>query len=310
MIFKNLKTIFMKDKKLFSASLHCSAVLSLALCLLLLCTVSCHRKPTIRTVKVISECHDNQGYESSWDWLEQESQPPLLSSISQSLSENVFYKDLYEYNDQQLVRIQRNYSYLSPFEVIFGYDNRGRVATETLYNNRELIGKATFTYNDRDQIVKADYQINDDYTKRQLYVAPWHQAAHKAFFERLKRMKKDAKEIYNIHVDYAYDGGNLVSETWDYDGEHGIVTYTYDNAVNPFKDIWSLDEDMVIFPDLVSANNVLTTTYNEDGDIDTESNTYLYDEENYPVAIIQSYFESDTIRWNYKQLQYKVLDPK
>ena len=300
----------MKDKKKSPSPFRYSAILSIALCFLMLSTVSCHKKPTIRTVKVISECYDNQDYESSWDWIEQEYLPPLLSTITQSLSGTVYYKDLYEYDDQQLVRIHRDFSYSSPFDAVFEYDNRGRVATETLNYNGEFIGKATFTYNDRDQIVKADYQINDDYTKRQLHVAPWHKAAHKAIVERLKRMKKDAKGTFNVHVDYVYEGGNLVLETWDYDGVQDIITYTYDNAVNPFKDLWSLNEELVIYPDLVSANNVLITTLNEDGDIDTESNTYLYDEENYPVAIIQSHFESDTIRWNYKQLQYKELDPK
>lgn len=300
----------MKNKKTLSTSFHHSSVLTLMLCSLLLCTVSC-RKPTVHTVKVISDCSDNEGFTSSWDWLEQESLPPLLSSITQSLSGSIFYKDIYEYDDQQLVRIHKDLSNFSSIEVVFSYDKQGRVATETLLNGSETIGKATFTYNDRNQIVKADYQIDDDFiAKRQHYVAPWRQAAHKAIVERLKRMKKETKDIYNIHVDYVYEGENLASETWDYDGESEIITYTYDNAVNPFQGIWSLDDELLLYPDQLSKNNVLTATYNEEGDIDTERNTYLYDEENYPVAIIQDYFMEDTIRWNYKKLQYTAVDPK
>ncbi|MCR4858037.1 MAG: hypothetical protein K5890_07560 [Bacteroidales bacterium] len=300
----------MKNKKQSPSSLHCSVAMSIVLCFLLLCTVSCHKKPIIRTVKVISECYDNDNFRSSWEWFEQESLPPLLSSITQSLNGTVYNKDLYEYNGQQLVRIHRDLTYSSPIEMVFGYDNRGRVATQTLNDNDGVLGKATFTYNDLDQIVRAEYQFDDDFAKHQYYVAPWHQAAHRAIVERLKSMKKDAKETYNVLVDYVYEGGNLVSESWAYDGESQVIYYTYDNAVNPFQGLWMLDEELVLYPDQLSTNNVLTTIYYEDGDTDTDNNTYLYDEENYPVALIQSLFENDTIRWNYKQFQYKVLDPK
>ncbi|MBO7648695.1 MAG: hypothetical protein J6S48_04985 [Bacteroidales bacterium] len=300
----------MKNKKQSPSSLHCSVAMSIVLCFLLLCTVSCHKKPIIRTVKVISECYDNDNFRSSWEWFEQESLPPLLSSITQSLNGTVYNKDLYEYNGQQLVRIHRDLTYSSPIEMVFGYDNRGRVATQTLNDNDGVLGKATFTYNDLDQIVRAEYQFDDDFAKHQHYVAPWHQAAHRAIVERLKSMKKDAKETYNVLVDYVYEGGNLVSESWAYDGESQVIYYTYDNAVNPFQGLWMLDEELVLYPDQLSTNNVLTTIYYEDGDTDTDNNTYLYNEENYPVALIQSLFENDTIRWNYKQFQYKVLDPK
>ena len=301
----------MKDKKKSPAPIHCSTIVNIALCFLLFCTVSCHRKPTLRTAKVISECtSDNGSFKSSWSWLEQESLPPLLSSVTQSQNGNIYTKDMYEYNDQQLVRIHKDLSYSSPVEVVFSYDNRGRVISQTLNDNDGVLGKATYTYNDRDQIVSAAYQLDDEFTKRQHAVAPWRQASHRAMIQRLSKIKQGSKGYLNIRVDYVYESGNVVSETWDYDGETQTIHYTYDNAVNPFHGLWMLDEELVLYPDQLSTNNVLTTTYYEDGDIDSESNIYLYDEENYPIAITQTVFPSDTIFWKYKNIQYKVSDPK
>lgn len=301
----------MKDKKKFPAPIHCSTVVNIALCFLLFCTVSCNRKPTLRTVKVISECTSDKGIsKSSWDWLEQESLPPLLSSVTQSQNGNIYTKDMYEYNDQQLVRIHKDLSYSSPVEVVFSYDNRGRVISQTLNDNDGVLGKATYTYNDRDQIVSAAYLLDDDYAKYQRAVLPWHQASQQLITQRLAKMTKGVKGYLDIHVNYVYESGNVVSETWNYDDETQTIRYTYDNAVNPFKGLWMLDEELTLFPDQLSENNVLTMIYYEDGDTDTESNIYLYDEENYPVAIIQSIFPSDTVVWKYKNIQYKVSDPK
>lgn len=299
----------MKNKKKIHILNSFSAALPIFLCLLVLWTTSCQRKPTFRNAKVISECFSETGESKAvWEWLEQESEPPLLSNISHSLHGNIYSKHLYEYNDQQLTLIHKDAHYSSPFSTSFSYDNQNRVITQTITDNDGVLGKATYTYNDRNQIVGAVLQMDNDYEAKMPRTAPWHKSPH-AFANRLKKRGNGSKEGYTIQVEYTYNGGNLVKEVWDYgDGDRETTIYTYDHSINPFKGLWMLDEQLVLYPEQLSENNVLTVDYVEDGE--TDSNQYLYDEGNYPVAIIQSFNPRDTIRWKYKQIQYKVLDPK
>ena len=299
----------MKNKKQIPVLTSFSANLPILLCLLVLCTASCQRKPTYRTAKVISKCHSVTGSsETVWEWLVQESAPPLLSSISQSEQGSIYSKDLYEYKDQQLTRIHKDVNYSSPISVSFNYDTRNRVIAQTITDNDGFLGKATYTYNDRDQIVGAVLQMDNDYEAKIRRIVPWHKSPH-AIANRLKKKGNGSKEGYTIRVEYTYDGGNLVKEVWDFEeGDRETTTYTYDHSINPFKGLWMLDEQLVLYPEQLSENNVLTVNYVEDGEMD--SNQYLYDEGNYPVAIIQSFNPRDTIRWNYKKLQYTAVDPK
>jgi hypothetical protein len=151
---------------------------------------------------------------------------------------------------------------------VISYDALGKLSTITFYNSDGSVSKVdSVKYNSADKIDT-------------VYYFEWNYETSQ------KQLRKKYAHTWDVK-------GNIVKMEAIYVDQPGVstlTTYTYDDKINPV--LKSTGYYLVKFDEeemagLLSANNILTSSSSNTGTGYTasETNTYTYDADNYPVAM-------------------------
>lgn len=186
----------------------------------------------------------------------------------------------YEWKDGNVIRVCNDVAEdpdASGYVDYFYQD--GQLIASDFYQGGELISKETFTYKDG-KIIHCDETLDGE-TMDMEYDADGHLMCMNGHYCERNFFPKSKD-------DYEFDDNNMTKITQtSYDKDDNAIVcsyeYTYDNKINPLKDLlfffWEHD------PQFWSKNNVVGVRYNFPAFIGEETISYTYDGD-YPVTAV------------------------
>ena len=190
----------------------------------------------------------------------------------------------FEYNaDKKLVKVV----YGSDFYETYAYDTEGKLIEYREYYDNSLDVLDSLEYNSNAQLIKI--QRYNDAVK-----GGWYTVEYDAQGNVIKKSEYLTDEtVYSYNI-YEHDSqGNTINQKFYWkDHETGTIltdkyeetAFQYDDKNNIYKS-WGLPFIWETY-----INNVLEETYTEhygDGYTNTDTYTYVYNEDNYPVEYIE-----------------------
>lgn len=184
-------------------------------------------------------------------------------------------------------------------------DNR---ITKITYNSK---GGREFTYDSKNRLKKIEYSSSGDkvnyyyYSDNKLSLIEYslsrgYKRSVSLYYNSSNQVNKSVTNNNNENeVIYYYNYDSLDRPTERIDKFGNSEKYQYDNANNPFKNVYPQMNESMLFGHWIKGlkNNLLTNDNLYGEELTYE---YEYDKDNYPISIKE--FSSGTVNYNYRTI--------